>query len=124
MYSLLKSILKTAVYFLDQTENFAGDVRDRVNEGVDRATSRVSDLRDQAQELYEGGEDHTMRNVVTFAAGLAIGAGAAMLLAPASGEEIRGTIGDKVQDIGDRVRSRFSSEVKEVKTAATGTEGY
>jgi len=123
MYSLLKSILKTAVYFLDQTENFAGDVRDRVNEGVDRATSRVSDLRDQAQELYEG-EDHTMRNVVTFAAGLAIGAGAAMLLAPASGEEIRGTIGDKVQDIGDRVRSHFSSEVKEVKTAATGTEGY
>ncbi len=120
MYSLLKSILKTAVYFLDQSEHFAGDVRDRVSEGVDRASRRVSDLRDQAQELYEG-EDHTMRNVVTFAAGLAIGAGAAMLLAPASGEEIRGTIGDKVQDIGDRVRSRFSSEVK---TAATGTEGY
>ena len=43
-----------------------------------------------------------------FAAGVAIGVGAGMLLAPASGEEIRGSIGDKVQDIGDRVRSRFS----------------
>jgi len=44
-----------------------------------------------------------------------------MLLAPASGEEIRGSIGDKVQDIGDRVRTRFSAS--QTRRSATGTEG-
>ena len=121
MNNFIKSILKTAVYFLDQTDRFAGDVRDRFSDTVDRTSDRVSDLRDQAQELYEG-EGHTMRNVLTFAAGVAVGVGAGMLLAPASGEEIRGSIGDKVQDIGDRVRSRFSS-ASTTRRSATGTEG-
>src|SRR5258708_39148811 len=75
MNNLIKSILKTAVYFLDQTDRFAVDLRDRVSDTVDRAadrvSARVSDLRDQAQELYEG-EGHTMRNVLTFAAGVAV----------------------------------------------------
>jgi hypothetical protein len=118
MNKLLKSVLKTAVYFLEQSDRFAADVKDRVSDTVDRAGHRVSHLRDRAQDLYEG-EDHTLRNIVTFAAGVAVGAGAAMLLAPASGEEIRSQIGDKVQDIRDRVKSRFS----DVTSAATGTEG-
>jgi gas vesicle protein len=121
MNNLIKSILKTAVYFLDQSDRLASDVRDRFSDTVDRASERVSDLRDQAQELYDG-ENHTMRNVLTFAAGVAIGVGAGMLLAPASGEEIRGSIGDKVQDIGDRVRNRFSSS-SQTRRSATGTEG-
>jgi gas vesicle protein len=57
--------------------------------------------------------------VVTFLGGVGVGVGAALLFSPASGEEIRGQIGDKVQDIGDRVRSKFSSATKN----ATGTEG-
>jgi gas vesicle protein len=119
MNKVIKSILKTAVYFLDQTDRLAGDVRDRFSDTVDRASGRVSDLRDQAQDLYA--PHHTVRNVITFAAGVAIGVGAGMLLAPASGEEIRGSIGDKVQDIGDRVRSRFSAS--QTRRSATGTEG-
>jgi|ERR1700677_1188973 YtxH-like protein len=107
MNNLIKSMLKTAVYFLDQTDRFAGDVRDRVSDTVDRAAGHVSDLRDQADELYSG-PDHTVRNVLTFVAGVGVGIGAAMLLAPASGEEIRSQIGEKVQDIGDRVRERFT----------------
>jgi gas vesicle protein len=122
MNNLIKSILKTAVYFLDQTDRFTDDLRDRVSDTVERGRDRVSDLRDRAQELYEG-EDHTMRNVLTFAAGVAVGVGAGMLLAPASGEEIRGSIGDKVQDIGDRVRDRFSSGSETTRRSATGTEG-
>ena len=118
MNNLLKSILKTAVYFLDQSDRFAADLRDRVSDTYDTAADRVSDLRDRAQGLY-GHEDHTVRNILTFAAGVAVGVGAGMLLAPASGEEIRGSIGDKVQDISDRVRDRFSSETRN----ATGTEG-
>jgi hypothetical protein len=116
MNNLIRSILKTAVYFLDQTNSFGSDVRDRVSHGIDRAAERVSDLRDQAEDLYSG-DDHTVRNVLTFAAGVGVGLGAALLFAPASGEEIREQIGDKVQDIGDRVRERFSSR------ASTGTEG-
>jgi hypothetical protein len=118
MNNLIRSILKTAVYFLDQTNSFTGDVRDRVSDTMGRAADRVSDLRDQAADYYDGGEDHTVRNVLTFVAGVGVGVGAALLFAPASGEEIRGQIGDKVQDIGDRVRERFSSS-----RTATGTEG-
>jgi gas vesicle protein len=40
-----------------------------------------------------------------------------MLFAPASGKEIRSQIGDKVQEIGGRVRERFSTRT------STGTEG-
>jgi hypothetical protein len=115
MNNLIKSILKTAVYFLDQTDRFAGDVRDRVSDGLNEASDRVSDLRSQAQDLYNG-PDHTMRNVLTFVAGVGVGVGAAILFAPASGEETRNSISDKVQDIGDRVRERFSPRTP------TGTE--
>jgi len=114
--NLLKSILKTAVYFLDQSDRLASDVRDRVSDSLDDASDRVSELRDQAHYLYD---DHTMRNVITFAAGVAVGVGAGILFAPASGQEIRGSIGDKVHDIGDRMRDRFAAESK----SATGTEG-
>ncbi len=116
--NLVKSILKTAVHFLEQSDRVASDLRDRVADGYESAADRVSDLRDRAQDLYEG-EDHTLRNVLVFAAGVGVGIGAGMLLAPASGEEIRGSIGDRVQDISDRVRDRFSSETGR----ATGTEG-
>jgi YtxH-like protein len=116
---LLKSVLKTAVYLLEQTESVAEEMRDRVADGVDHASDRVSELRDQARDMYAG-EDHTLRNALTFAAGVGVGIGAAILFAPASGEEIRSQIGEKVQDIGDRVRDRFSTETRR---ASTGTEG-
>ena len=121
MNKLLKSVLKTVIFLLDQTEGTAATVRDRVSEGVDRVSDRMSDLRDQAEDIYSGGQDHTLRNILTFAAGVGVGVATAMLFAPASGEEIRSQIGEKVQDIGDRVRERFSSE--QGGRAATGTEG-
>ncbi|MGO8794235.1 MAG: YtxH domain-containing protein [Candidatus Sulfotelmatobacter sp.] len=124
MNKLLKSVLKTVVYLLDQTEDVADDVRHRVSKGYDRVSDRVSDLRDQAadlgdraSDLYQG-EDHTLRNVLTFAAGVGVGIGAALLLAPASGEEFRSQIGEKVQSIGGKVRDRFSAEGR----SRTGTE--
>jgi hypothetical protein len=113
--SLLKSILKTAVYFIEQSDRVASDMRHRVSDTLDDAVDRVSDLRDRAQDLYEG-ENHALRSVLSFAAGVAFGVGAGILLAPASGKQIRGSIGNKVQDIGERVRDRFSSETR------TGTE--
>ncbi len=104
--SILKSLLKTAVYVMDQ----AGD-------RVDRVTDRASDFADDARSaIFE--EDHTLRNVLLFAAGVGVGVGAGLLLAPASGEEIRNSIGEKVQDISDKVKGRMSNE----NYGATGTE--
>jgi hypothetical protein len=120
MNKLLKSVLKTVVYVLDQAEDVADEMRGRVSDTVNRAGDRVSDLRDQAHDLYHG-EDHTLRNVLTFAAGVGVGIATAMLFSPASGEEIREQIGEKVQDISGRVRDRFSSESE--RRSATGTEG-
>jgi hypothetical protein len=65
-------------------------------------------------------EDHTVRNAMSFAAGIGLGIGVGILLAPASGEETRSSIAEKVQDVGERVRGRFSPEVRK---PATGTEG-
>jgi len=119
---LLKSILKTAVYVLDQADNAAEDVRDRVYDQVDRVSDQVSDITDRGRRAIYG-EDHTLRNVLTFVAGVGVGLGAGMLLAPASGEETRNSMRDKVQDIGDKVRDqvrqRFSTNVG---ARPTGTE--
>ncbi len=112
MNNLIKAILKTAVYFLDESDR---EVRGRVFRGMERTA--VSDLRDRAKDLYEEPR-HAMRSVLMFAAGVGVGIGTAMLFAPASGEETRKEIGKKVQDIGERVKSTFSSS-----SSATGTEG-
>lgn len=92
---LVRSALKTAVYIMDQTA-----------EQVDRASERASEMADNAREAIYPQRDHTLRNIIAFAAGVGVGVGAGMLLAPSSGTELRGSISDKVQDIGNRVRNR------------------
>src|SRR3984885_10788464 len=104
---VLKSILNTAVYVMDQT-----------SAQVDRATDRASDMADEARTAIFPEEDHTLRNVLVFAAGVGVGVGAGLLLAPASGEDIRNSISEKVQDIRDQVKGRVSSR----NYGATGTE--
>jgi gas vesicle protein len=119
---LLKSILKTAVYVLDQAENATEDMRDRVTDQVNRVSDQVSDITDRGRKAIYG-EDHTLRNVLTFAAGVGIGIGAGVLLAPASGEEIRSSVRDKVEDIGDRVRDQVRNRFSTGTGARpTGTE--
>lgn len=119
MSNLLKSILKTAVYILDQTDQAAADVRDRVSDRMNRVSDRVSDLADEGRRVVYG-EDRTLRHLLFFAAGVGVGVGAGILLAPSSGEELRSSMREKVEDIGDRVRGRFSSGTG---ARATGTEG-
>lgn len=111
--SILRSLLKTAVYIMDQSA-----------EQIDRASERAADLADQAKSAVADArsaiypeEDHTMRNVVAFAVGVGVGVGAGILLAPSSGREMRDSISDRVQNIGERVRSRVTGT-----RYATGTE--
>ena len=109
---------------LEQSDGATKDVRKR-------AADRFSDLRDVAQDKYETaterldratrairGEDQSMAgNVLRFVAGVAVGVGIGLVLAPASGEETRNVIAGKVHEMGDRVRQQFSDE------AGTGTRG-
>jgi YtxH-like protein len=103
---LLKSLLKAAVYIMDQTA-----------EQVDRASDRASQIADRAKSAICPEEDHTLRNILSFAAGVGVGVGAGLLFAPASGAEIRSSIGDRVHDISDKVKERMSTQ-----KSATGTE--
>jgi hypothetical protein len=118
MNKVFKSVLKTAAFLLELSDRVAADMRDRAAAGFDRVGDQVSDLHDRARNI-SGHESHKLRNAISFAAGVGLGIGTGMLLAPASGRETRDSIGKKVRDIGAPIRGRFTSEVSK----ATGTEG-
>lgn len=101
---LIKSALKTAIYVMDQTAD-----------QVERVSDRASEMADNARDTLTVHESHTLRNLLSFAAGIGVGVGVGMLLAPYSGAELRDTITDKVQDIGNRVSGRGENY-------ATGTD--
>ena len=98
----------------------------------ERLTDSAHDLRDRARDTYEtasdrayrasavlrGNDSHILGNATALLVGVGIGVGVGILLAPASGEETRSNIAGKVQDFGDKVRSR----AREVENA-TGTYG-
>ena len=75
---------------------------------------------DDGQHLQEEDAevDHVVGVEFGVAVGVGVGVGAGLLLAPASGQEIRNSISEKVQDISDKVKGRVSSQ----KYGATGTE--
>jgi hypothetical protein len=100
----VKSILKSIVYIMDET---AGR--------VDRVSNRASEFAENTRSMIYPSEGQTLRNIVSFAAGIGVGVAAGVLLAPSSGAELRNTISDKVQTIGDRVRGRSEAH-------ATGTD--
>jgi hypothetical protein len=109
---LLKTLLRTGVYFLDQAEDATAPIRERVRD-------RANDFGDRATSLLRGRQDHTFRHAISFAAGIGLGLGAGLLFAPASGDETREVLAGRVHDFGESVKDHFSREVKQ----ATGTEG-
>jgi len=110
---LVKSLLKTTLYILDQTAEQVERVADSTSEITDQAKRVVN----SAASAIQPREDHTLRSIVSFAAGVGIGVGAGMLLAPASGGETRSSISDKVKDISNKVKGRVSAQ-----DLATGTD--
>lgn len=91
MNKYAKLLLRTALNIVDQ-----------YSDQVDRASDRVSDFVDRGKEMIYPEPDHTLRNALSFAAGIGVGIGAGLLLAPSSGSELRRSIKEKVQ--GARVR--------------------
>ena len=113
---LLNVLLGTGLYLIDS-------LRGRLTDGMGDFSGRA---RDRAQDLYETasrhvsrasdvlrGEDHRgLSTTAAFLIGTGVGVGLGMLLAPASGEEIRSNISEKV-------RERFSRRDE----PSTGTYG-
>jgi hypothetical protein len=126
MNKFLKLLLGTSLYLLEQSDSGTRKVRER-------AVGEIEDLRDAARARYETaadrvirasrairGEDrHIVDSALWFVGGVGVGVGVGLILAPASGEETRSVIAEKVQDIGVKVRQQFSSE----RASATGTRG-
>jgi len=126
MNKFLKLLMGAGLYLLEQSD-------DATKRARERAVDQIDDLRDAAQRGYEtaahrvarasrairGDDNYIVGNVLPFVAGIGIGVGVGLILAPASGQETRNAIADKVHDIGERVRSQFSTE----RSDATGTRG-
>jgi ElaB/YqjD/DUF883 family membrane-anchored ribosome-binding protein len=90
------------------------DIKDSVQETYDTTSQRVR----RASGLLLGEEDsHILGKAVALTIGVAIGVGIGLLIAPASGEEMRADIADKVSDFGDKVREQAGRK----PASATGT---
>jgi hypothetical protein len=114
-------LLGTGVYLLDS-------LRDRVAEGVDDLSGRARDTYSEASRRVSRasdairGESHGgMSTVAALLIGVGVGVGVGMLLAPASGEETRSNLSNKVQEFGDRVRDKFSEPKREPSSGTYGS---
>jgi hypothetical protein len=83
----LKFLIRAAIGVIDQSTAQA-----------DRASESVSRLVDRSKELIQP-PDRRLHHALSFAAGIGVGIGAAFLMAPASGEQLRGSIKEKVREI-------------------------
>ena len=100
---ILKTALKTGLYFLEQSDKATAPIRKQVKDQVD-------DITDRTRQAILGPEDHTGRNALSLAAGVGLGIALGMLFAPASGEEIRRSLVEKAQDAQAKVRGRFPGD--------------
>ena len=107
--------------------NLLSNLRDRLPDNMD-------DIKDRARETYETASDRLGRatnalrgkedsqilgRVGALLLGVGIGVGIGLLIAPASGEETRADITDKVAGFGDKVRERK----RKTPEGATGIHG-
>ena len=94
LYYLFDSLRE---HLLDNVDDIKGRVRDRYDTASERV-SRAGDAlrgREDSQILGKGG---------ALVIGVGIGVGIGLLIAPASGEQTRANINDKVSEFSDKVR--------------------
>ena len=111
---LLKTLLQAGLYLIDQPESVARDVRDRVQSGFSSAGDRLSDMGDSLSDMRDRftGRDNTLRYALSFVAGVGLGVGVGILMAPESGEETRRNVARKFNDVSDRVKRRGSEAIE------------
>ena len=116
MKRLLKTLLGTSLYLLEQS--------DGAKKGRDRAASRIDDFRDAVHQKYEDAADRVAKasrairgednpdlgNAVRVAAGIGVGIGLGLLFASANGQDTRIAMAGSVQQFRNKVRERAFSE--------------
>jgi len=117
--TLMDVLMGAGLFLLDP-------VRDRLADSIENLTNRAQDTYETASDRLGRassairGEDHSgLSSAAAMLIGLGIGVGVGILLAPASGEETRSNLSEKVHNFGDRVRDRFTNEPR----PASGTYG-
>ena len=92
------------------------DIKARARDTYDTASDRVS----RASDVLRGEEDsHILGNVGALLIGVGVGVGIGLLIAPASGNDTRAKLTEKVSEFGDKVRERAGKK----PLSATGTYG-
>jgi anti-anti-sigma regulatory factor len=87
----------------DRLPDNVGDIKSSVRDTYSSASNRVG----RAADALRGEEDSQLvGKAIALAIGVGIGVGIGLLIAPASGEETRADIADKVSDFGDKVVKR------------------
>jgi YtxH-like protein len=117
---LLSVLVGTGLHLLnslrERLPDNMDDIKGRVRETYDTASERVV----RATDALRGKEDsQILGKVGALLIGVGIGVGIGVLIAPASGEETRADISDKVSDVSDKVRERAGKKPQ----GATGTQG-
>ena len=108
MNKFLRTLLKTSVRLLEQSDRVLAAIDDNERSEAARPMAATPIIRDER-----------VLNLISFAAGIGLGVGVGLLVAPASGKQTRGTVLGKVHSFGDRARERFSNIGAHV---VTGTE--
>ena len=115
--TLFNVLLGTGLYLLDplrdrlveRIESFGDRARDLYETGSDRAKDAYeigSKRVRHASDALQGEDNHVWGTVGALLLGVGIGVGVGILIAPASGEETRTNLADKVQDFGGKVWTR------------------
>lgn len=116
MNKALKGLLRAGLVFLEETNYMGSDLRNRARDMGsdlrDRARDQMDDLTSRGRKIMRQNDGSTLREIISFAAGVGIGAGIALLFAPASGEQTRGAIAESFQEMGGKVRERFTPEAE------------
>lgn len=121
--SLLFTEPKVRAAISDQIKDRVDGLTDRVSDKFDEVSDSVASKYEDAADRLEAaadalqGKTYWPSRVTGFLLGVGIGAGLGLLLAPASGSEIRETVRDKAADM----RNRFRRSV--MNMPPTGTEG-
>jgi hypothetical protein len=113
---LLDTGLRLLDSLRDRLPDNMDDIKGKVRDTYSTASTRVS----RATDALRGEEEsHMFGKSVALAIGVGIGIGIGVLIAPASGEETRADIADKVSDFGDKVHEHRAQKPR----SATGTHG-
>lgn len=118
--TLLKTLLGAGLYLLDPVRDRLANRLDDVSERAQDTYETAAERLDRATRAIRGEDHHALGTTAAFLIGIGVGVGVGLLFAPASGEQTRSTIAEKVQDVSGKVKSRFSTEQSE---SSTGTYG-